>query len=203
MTSTRTTSGRVARVTLVLAALASLVSSVSVAQASPQRGSDSPTSQWLKAPGLRWQAIARVHQLRDDAAGFARTPLPQYYGSQAPYASTPRTQPLPAYYGSTAPYRPTITRTQPLPAYYGTTAPYASEASLPSAQGLRADGLRWQGLARVYEQTHVRARAASTSTSNGFAWGDAGIGLAAGIGAMLLAGAAAIALRKQGRLATQ
>src|SRR5262245_55084889 len=182
MTSTRTTSGRVARVTLVLAALASLVSSVSVAQASPQRGSDSPTSQWLKAPGLRWQAIARVHQLRDDAAGFARTPLPQYYGSQAPYATTPRTQPLPAYYGS--------------------TAPYASEASLPSAQALKADGLRWQGLARVYQQKQAGAQATSISTSNAFNWGDAGIGVAVGIGAMLVAGAAAVGVRRQSRLAT-
>jgi hypothetical protein len=147
MTSTRTMSGRVARIALVLAALASLVTGVSVAQAAPQRASSS-TPQWLKASELRWQAIARIHQLRDDAAGFSRT------------------------------------------------------VSLPSAQSLKADGLRWQGIARVYEQKQNGARAASTGTSNGFAWGDAGIGLAAGIGAMLLAGVAAIGFRRQSRLAT-
>jgi hypothetical protein len=169
MTSTRTMSGRVARVAVVVvAALASLVTGVSAAQASPQPGSTLPTSQGLRADGLRWQGIARIYQLREPA-------VPRYYGSQAPYAST-------------------ITRTQPLPRYYGSTAPY-------TPQGLRADGLRWQGIARVYEQKQTGARAASTGTSNGFDWGDAGIGVAAGIGAMLLAGVAAIGFRRQSRLA--
>ena len=204
MTSTRTRmSGRVARIALVLAALASLVTGVSVAQAAPQRASSS-TPQWLKAPGLRWQAIARIHQLRDDAAGFSRTvSLPsaqslkadglRWQGIARIYQL--RDPAVPQYYGSQAPYASTSTRTQPLPRYYGSTAPY-------TPQGLRADGLRWQGIARVYEQKQTGARAASTGTSNGFAWGDAGIGLAAGIGAMLLAGVAAIGFRRQSRLAT-
>src|SRR5262245_43103516 len=129
MTSTRTTNGRAARAAFLVTALASLLTGVSMAQASPQR-------------------------------------------------------------------------TQPLPAYYGTTAPYASEASLPSAQGLKADGLRWQGLARVYQQKQTGAQATSISTSNAFNWADAGIGVAVGIGAMLVVGAAAVGVRRQSRLAT-
>ena len=163
MTSTRTISGRVARVVLVLAALASLTGA-SVAQASVQRRgtSDFASSQWLKAPGLRWQAIASAR---------ARQAVPGYYGSRAPYAPTAAgTQPLPRYYGSTAPYALTVTHEQPLPHYYGSTAPYTPTASV--------------------------------TASNGFNWGDAGIGVAVGIGAMLLAGAAAVTLRRQGRLAT-
>ena len=163
MTSTRTISGRVARVVLVVAALASLTGA-SVAQASVQRRgtSDFASSQWLKAPGLRWQAIASAR---------ARQAVPGYYGSRAPYAPTVAdTQPLPRYYGSTAPYALTATHEQPLPHYYGSTAPYTPTASV--------------------------------TASNGFNWGDAGIGVAVGIGAMLLAGAAAVTLRRQGRLAT-
>jgi hypothetical protein len=41
---------------------------------------------------------------------------------------------------------------------------------------------------------------ASTDTGNGFDWGDAGIGFATAIGAMLLAAASAIRLLKRGRL---
>ncbi len=139
MNSTRTTSGRVARVALVLAALASQIAGISVAQAAPREGSSFPTSQGLRADGLRWQGIARVYQLRERAAGF------------------------------------------------------------PTPHGLRADGLRWQGIARAYQQIEG-ARPASTGTGNGFDWGDAGLGVAAAIGAMLLAGAGAIGLRKRGRL---
>jgi hypothetical protein len=183
MTSTRTISGRVARVVLVLAALASLTSA-SVAQASVQRRgtSDFASSQWLKAPGLRWQAIASAR---------ARQAVPGYYGSRAPYAPTVAgTQPLPRYYGSTAPYALTATHEQPLPRYYGSTAPYALTAT------------HEQPLPHYYGSTAPYTPTASVTASNGFNWGDAGIGVAVGIGAMLLAGAAAVTLLRQGRLAT-
>jgi hypothetical protein len=68
-------------------------------------------------------------------------------------------------------------------------------ASLPPPQGLRADGLRWQGIAHAYELVKSEGLA-SSGTSNGFDWGDAGIGFATAIGAMLLAVAGAIARRK-------
>jgi hypothetical protein len=68
-------------------------------------------------------------------------------------------------------------------------------ASFPTPQGLRADGLRWQGIARAYELVKGE-RLASTGTGNGFDWGNAGIGFATAIGVMLLAGAGAIARRK-------
>ena len=68
-------------------------------------------------------------------------------------------------------------------------------ANFPTPQGLRADGLRWQGIARTYELMKSERRA-STGTGNGFDWGDAGIGFAAAIGAMLLAAASAIARRR-------
>jgi len=158
MTGMRTISGRVARVALVLAAVASLVTGVSVAQASLQRrGASDLASQWLKAPGLRWQAIARV---------------------RAQQAAVPRAHELalPRYYGSRAPYAPTVAHEQPLPRYYGSTARYT-----PLGQGTQAT---------------------SVTAGNGFNWGDAGIGVVVGIGAMLLAGGAAMSLRKQGRFAT-
>jgi hypothetical protein len=68
-------------------------------------------------------------------------------------------------------------------------------ASFPTPQGLRADGLRWQGIARAYELVNGE-RLASTGTGNGFDWGTAGIGFATAIVAMLLAGAGAIARRR-------
>ena len=48
---------------------------------------------------------------------------------------------------------------------------------------LRADGLRWQAMARAYA-----SRPAVTATGSGFDWADAGIGAAGGF--VLFAGAA-------------
>jgi hypothetical protein len=107
MISMRTITGRFA-IVVVLAALASLITGASLAQASPRPGT---------------QAVG-VYQLSEPA-------MPKDYGSRAPFAPTLRIeQPLPAYYGSQAPFAPTIGREQPLPRYYGSTSPYA-------AQGLR------------------------------------------------------------------
>jgi hypothetical protein len=193
MISTRMMSGRFA-IVVVFAALASLITGVSLGQASPQPGASVPASQWLKAPGLRWQAIARAYQLRAGEAGFPTAQglradglrwqaIARAYQLRAGEAGSSMAQGIqqmptvPRQYGSRAPYAPTIGREQPLPPYYGSTSPYA-------AQGLRA-------------------QAVLAGASNRFDWGDAGIGVAAGIGVMLLAGVAVIGFRKQSRLAAQ
>jgi hypothetical protein len=171
--SMRTISRRVAFVALVLAAIASVITGASLAQASRQPG----PSQWLKAPGLRWQAIARASQRRADEAGFPtaqglRADGLRWQGIARVYQL--REPATPQYYGSRAPYAPTVRHEQPLPPYYGSTAPYTTQC-------LKADGLRWQAIARVYEQKQQATQAASLATGNGFDCRDAGIGLAAGI----------------------
>jgi hypothetical protein len=113
-----------------------------------------------------------------------------------------------------------------LPLSANTTSAAASAAT---PQGLKADGLRWQGIAKVYQQNQLGQAVALTRVSrlavptsslnrpakqyttaaklvpavpgNGFDWGDAGIGVAAAIGSMLLAAAGTIGLRKRSRLA--
>jgi hypothetical protein len=47
----------------------------------------------------------------------------------------------------------------------------------PTAQGLRADGLRWQGIAKVYQEQQ-----SVVSSGAAFDWGDWAIGLVAGFG---------------------
>jgi hypothetical protein len=102
-------------------------------------------------------------------------------------------------------------------------------ASFSTPQGLKADGLRWLGIANTYKQNHLGEAVELTRVSrlavptdslnrpakqyttaaklvpavpgNRFDWGDAGIGVAAAIGLMLLAAAGTIGLRKRGRLA--
>ena len=60
-------------------------------------------------------------------------------------------------------------------------------------QGLKADGLRWQAMARFY------ATPTETSESGGFNWGDAGVGLAAGIGVAAAGGAVIVFARRSRR----
>jgi hypothetical protein len=87
-------------------------------------------------------------------------------------------------------------------------------ASAPTAQGLRADGLRWQGLAerygwlqgvkadglryqglaRMYQQ---QAQIAPTGSS--FDWSDAGIGAAGGLILVTLGGVAIVFARRSRR----
>jgi hypothetical protein len=57
----------------------------------------------------------------------------------------------------------------------------APASQYPTPAGLKADGLRWQGIARVYEQQSVPASAGSD-----FAWGDWAIGIGAGLGLVLM-----------------
>jgi hypothetical protein len=78
-------------------------------------------------------------------------------------------------------------------ALYSDSASYARKylqnrpaASFYTPQALKAEGMRWQAIARAYGGRQTRV----VSTSAGFDWGDAGIGavgsLGAGIGAVAL-----------------
>lgn len=65
------------------------------------------------------------------------------------------------------------------------------------AAGLRADGLRWQAMARFYQsQQPTKVVVASTSTSNGFDWRDAGIGASTVFGTALVLGIALLLTRR-------
>ena len=52
----------------------------------------------------------------------------------------------------------------------------AAASQYPTPAGLKADGLRWQGIARVYEQ-----QSAPVSGGSDFAWGDWAIGVGLGL----------------------
>jgi hypothetical protein len=67
-------------------------------------------------------------------------------------------------------------------------------AARPTPQGLRADGLRWQAIARFYAKP-----AAATSESGGFDWSDAGVGLEAGLGVAALGGVTIVFARRSRR----
>src|SRR2546428_10069714 len=65
----------------------------------------------------------------------------------------------------------------------------------------RAERVRGPGLNRLAKRYGATAApASSTGAADGFDWGDAGLGVAAAFGAMLLVAAGAIALRKRGRI---
>jgi hypothetical protein len=63
----------------------------------------------------------------------------------------------------------------------------------PTPQGLKADGLRWQAIARFY------AKPAARSESGKFDWSDAGVGLGAGLGVAALGGVAIVFARRSRR----
>jgi hypothetical protein len=68
-------------------------------------------------------------------------------------------------------------------------------------QQARAELARGQGLNQLAEQyAMAAAEPTSSGQGTGFDWGDAGIGAAAAFGAMLLAAAGALLLRKRARL---
>lgn len=90
----------------------------------------------------------------------------------------------------------------------------ATAATGPSPQGLRADGLRWQAMADHYGrlqgqkadglryQAMARFYAKPTpvvAATNGFNWGDAGIGAAAGLVFAVFAGTAFVFVRNSRR----
>ena len=89
----------------------------------------------------------------------------------------------------------------------------ATAAPGPTAQGLRADGLRWQGLADHYGRlqgiradglrwqamARFYAKPASVSASSSFHWSDAGVGLGAGLAVAAIGGAAIVFARRSRR----
>src|SRR5262249_20202793 len=68
----------------------------------------------------------------------------------------------------------------------------ASASQYPTPASLKADGLRWQGIARVYEQ-----QSGPVSAGSGFAWGDWAIGIGMGLGLVLLVGVGLVVGRHQ------
>ena len=64
----------------------------------------------------------------------------------------------------------------------------------PTPAGLKADGLRYQGIARVYEQLQSNGQ---VSGGSDFAWSDWAIGVGAGIGIALLLGIGLVIGRQQ------
>jgi hypothetical protein len=105
----------------------------------------------------------------------------------------------------------------------------ATASQYPTSAGLKADGLRYQGIARVYGQLHSQAQVATgageakneapfntpivapegiATGNDGFQWGDAGIGVATGfglalalVGVLLLVGYRIPRMRKTGAAA--
>jgi hypothetical protein len=89
----------------------------------------------------------------------------------------------------------------------------ATAATAPTPQGLRADGLRWQGLADHYGRlqgikadglrwqamARFYAKPASVSAGSSFHWGDAGVGLGAGLAVVAIGGAAIVFARRSRR----
>jgi hypothetical protein len=67
----------------------------------------------------------------------------------------------------------------------------ATAATGPTAQGLKADGLRWQALARFYAN-----KPTTVSASSSFHWSDAGVGAGAGLAVVAIGGAAIVLLRR-------
>jgi hypothetical protein len=62
----------------------------------------------------------------------------------------------------------------------------------PTAAGLKADGLRWQGIARVYEQQSASASGGSDSALSNWE-----IGVGAGLGLVLVLGVGLVVGRQQ------
>jgi hypothetical protein len=93
----------------------------------------------------------------------------------------------------------------------------SAAAAAPTEQGIRADGLRWQAMADHYGrlqgtkadglrwQAMARFYGAQSSpvvaSSNGFDWGDAGIGAAGGVVLLLACGGAAVVFVRRSRRA--
>jgi hypothetical protein len=55
-----------------------------------------------------------------------------------------------------------------------------------TALGVRADGLRWQGIAKAYQQSGQQTPAPASSGNSDLNWGDFGIGAGAMFGLALL-----------------
>ena len=122
------------------------------------------TAQGLKADGLRWQGIAQAYQQVGTADVFER------YASAHPYGSG-------------------LTSSELV-----TSPPDVQDAASAldgTAQGLKADGLRWQGVAQAYQQ------AGTSVESGGFDWSNYVIGIGGGVGLILLAAGLTMGIRLQ------
>jgi hypothetical protein len=123
-------------------------------------------SQGLKADGLRWQGIAQAYQ----QGGTSSVPdVLERYASAHPYGSEPTS-------GQIVSSPPDVQD--------------AASALHATAQGVNADGLRWQGIAQAYQQ------AGTSVESGGFDWNYV-IGLGGGMGLILLVAGLMMATRLQ------
>jgi hypothetical protein len=124
------------------------------------------TAQGLKADGLRWQGLAQVYQ-----GGTSSTPdVLERYASAHPYGlGTTSTE---------------LVSSPP-------DVQDAASALHGTAQGIEADGLRWQGVAQAYQQ------AGTSAESGGFDWSSYVIGIGGGLGLILLAAGLTMGIRLQ------
>jgi hypothetical protein len=115
------------------------------------------TAQGLQADGLRWQAIAQAYQ----QGGTSSVPdVFERYVSTHPYGFAPSSTQIVS--------RPPDVQD-------------AASALHVTAQGLQADGLRWQGIAQAYQQAGT-----SVTSGGGVDWNAYIIGIGSGLGGRIL-----------------
>jgi hypothetical protein len=127
--------------------------------------------QWLKAVTLRSEALNHMYGLGERATAVDTASAVE-----------------PAWLGALR------IRSEALNTLYGLGTTQA-----PGPEYLRALELRGEGMNQLYGLGSAAPRA--TVGEGGFDWLDAGIGVAAAFGLMLLTGSAAVVLRRRGRLA--
>ena len=124
------------------------------------------TAQGLKADGLRWQGLAQA-----DQGGTSSAPdVFERYASAHPYGLAPTS-------GEPVSSPPDVQD--------------AASALHVTAQGIKADGLRWQSVAQAYQQ------AGTSAESGGFDWSNYVIGIGGGLGLILLAAGLTMGIRLQ------
>jgi hypothetical protein len=156
-----------------------------------ERSANTPTPQGLKADGLRWQALAEAY--RQSVAPNVRN-APAVAGTPQVRADVIRAQALNKLYGNA------WTHVTPTEFRRLVTAFGPEVTTTMSPQQARAEFARGQGLNQLAKRYATATPPAPVASGNGFDWPDAGIGVAVAFGAMLLAAAGAIALRKRSRL---
>jgi hypothetical protein len=124
------------------------------------------TAQGIKADGLRWQGLAQAYQ---DGTSSAPDVF-ERYASAHPYGLAPTSSEL----VSSPP-----------------DVQDAASALHVTAQGIKADGLRWQSVAQAYQQ------AGTSAESGGFDWSNYVIGIGGGLGLILLAAGLTMGIRLQ------
>jgi hypothetical protein len=208
MSSSMKTIGRITQLAPALAALALLGAAMSGAQDAPQpevtpaaqmarhfQHEDAlyaakPTSGQTRTPAeamaLHFQHEDALHRARQEILGSSTGPS---------RADMIRGGALDRRYGNV------WTRVSPAEFRTLVSAFGAEVTTTMTPQQARAELVRGPGLNRLAKQYEATAApASSTGAADGFDWGDAGVGVGAAFGAMLLAAAGAIALRKRGRI---